>query len=306
MTGIAQRLVESPEFIAGVTFGTLALTMVGLASLVWRRVADDRPIPVSGLVPVATALLALSRVGRGSTWLLVGLGAVIVASAAGAWLRTSVFSTAFLVAPGAAVIAYQALSGPGWIRHVAFVAITTGGALATSYGAGRGHQDLGPLLLSISAGGIWATVPDTEHALALLGATAPLALTGWPLLWTRLGAVGAPAWVALAIWTVASGGALRTTAVVGGIGSLGVLVLEPTLGIFSRHHTRAGTAPNVSRLGELSLHLGLVFISSRVAGLRRSLPLSIAILVAAYSAAAWGLVARAGGSRASGPDPTPS
>lgn len=299
-------MVESPEFGAGLAYGLLALTVVGLASLAWRRLTEGRPIPVSGLVAVAAVLLALSRAGRGSTWLLVGVGTVIAGSAVRAWLRTSAPAATLLVAPGAAVIAYQALSGPGWARHVAFVAIATGGALAATYGADHGHQDLGPLLLSISAGGIWATVPDTEHALALLGATAPLALAGWPLRWTRLDAVGAPAWVALAMWTVASEGATRSTAVVGGIGSLGMFALEPTIGALRRHQTRPRITAKVSRLGELGLHLLVVFVSSRVAGLRRSLPLAIVILVVAYSAAAWWLLRRAGGSRASGPHPTPS
>jgi len=304
---IVQSLLEAPEFGAAVVFGLLALAAVGLTGFVWRRATDGGAVPGAGLVIAGATLLALSRVGRVSTWLLVGLGAVVAGSAIRAWLRVSPLWTALLVAPGAAVIAHLALPGPGWIRHVAFVGIAMGGGLAAAYGRDGEGDQVGPLLISVSAAGIWATVPDTEHALALLGASAPLAVAGWPLRWARLGAVGAPTWVALAMWTVASGGVGRSTAVVGGVGSLGVLALEPALWTLARRKAPAASAPMVRPVEELGLHLALVLISSRIAGLRRSLPVAIGIVVAAYSGAAWLLlVARSGAPGTFGREPPAS
>ena len=79
--------------------------------------------------------------------------------------------------------------------------------------AGRGdaiwrNEALAPALLAITATGIYVAVPDTEHALALVGVAIPLALLAWPVPLVRLGSGGGAGAAALLVW-------VRPTAVEG-------------------------------------------------------------------------------------------
>lgn len=292
---------SGPEFMAGVAAGSFALVFVALVAGASRWSGRERALPLAGIAAAAATLVGLQAASRLSLELLGGT-LILIAGAAGLALSLAAtpITMPFVLLPGAALIAYESSSGPSWIRHVAFLSIIAGCSLASQCERHDRELGTGPLLILISAGGIYATVPDTEQALVLLGATAPLALTGWPFRWARLGDFGTVGWVALAVWTVARGGVGRSTAIVGGLGSLGILVLEPLVRIWLPKNEapgpdRAGPGP----MEQLALHLALVLVASRVAGLRRSMLAATGIVAVTNLLVGWVLSARArmGGSR---------
>ena len=144
----------------------------------------------------------------------------------------------------------------------------------------RRWRELGllPALLAMTAAGIWATVPDVEAALVLLGAAVPLVLLGrpGPLAGRRpgpgpggFGAAGSAAVAAVLVWTVATGGAARPGSVVGGLACLGLLAVEPALRLLDPRR-RSPLDPLEGRPGlawaALTVQLVLVAVAARVAG----------------------------------------
>jgi hypothetical protein len=122
------------------------------------------------------------------------------------------------------------------------------------------HPDagLGPPLLAVTAGGVYATVPDTELVIPVLGALVTTALLGGPRAWGRLGAAaGAP--LAVLYWVAANDGLGRESSIVGAIGSLGLLLVVPLV-----------PRQRVGFLAALAVHAGLVALGSRVAGTQGS------------------------------------
>jgi len=142
----------------------------------------------------------------------------------------------------------------------------------------RRWRELGllPALLAATAAGIWATVPDVEAALVLLGAAVPLILLGRPgPLAGRLpgaaafGVAGSVAVAAVLVWTVASGGAARPGSVVGGLACLGLLAVEPAVRLLDPRR-RSPLDPLEGRPGlawaALAVQLVLVAVAARVVG----------------------------------------
>lgn len=85
--------------------------------------------------------------------------------------------------------------------------------------------------------------------------------------------------VGLVVWGAGVGGYPRPGAVVGGIACVGLLVLGPVL-------RRAGAASAAALL----VHVGLVAVVARVAGLRERAVTALVIVAAAYALAVIGLV----------------
>jgi hypothetical protein len=79
----------------------------------------------------------------------------------------------------------------------------------------------------VSIVGLYATVPDTELVLVLLGAAIPITLLAWPRVRARLGAGGAYASIGLFLWIATLEGAGRPGSTVGGVAALALLVTEP-------------------------------------------------------------------------------
>ena len=136
---------------------------------------------------------------------------------------------------------------------------------------------LAPALLAVTAAGIWATVPDTEAALVLLGATVAMTLLGWPSpLAGRAagpppgyGVAGSVAVAAVLVWAVATGGTPRPGSVVGSLACLGLLAVEPVArGLDPRR--RSPLDPVARRPGlawaALAAQVALVAMASRVVG----------------------------------------
>jgi hypothetical protein len=246
--------------------------------------------------------------------LLLGLVATLACLAAWAWRRrrrpgapTPVVGVA-LAAGGAAGIlattgppATLALPPPG----IAVAAVA--GALLADFDRRWRRHGLAPLLLAVSAAGVYATVPDVEAAVVVLGVALPLALLGWPGPLApggvpvpgprpgpprppppSLGVAGSLAAAALLVWTVAAGGAGRPGSVVGGLGCLGVLAVEPLARLLDPRH-RSALARGPAAWTALGAHLVLVAVAARVVGraetVAAALPLAGLELAAALAVA---------------------
>ena len=212
------------------------------------------------------------------------------------------------LALAAAAVAGFALTGPPGDLALAWPALllVTVAVAAALASFDRRWRELGllPALLAVAAAGIWATVPDVETALVLLGAAVPLALLGRPgPLAGRLpgaaafGVAGSVAVAAVLVWTVASGGAARPGSVVGGLACLGLLAVEPVVRLLDPRR-RSPLDPLERRPGlawaALAVQLVLAAVAARVAGRpeRAATALALAALVLGLALATGVVLAR--------------
>jgi hypothetical protein len=279
------------ELVSGLAAGALAL----LAATVQSR-RHAHPVPVAGLVMTAAALVAISRTWSVVPGALLGLCGVAVTLV---WLdryRThcgpSFAMAAVLIAPFAAVLAVDA-SPTGWVRGVVGAAIVLGAPAASRTEAAWGDTGLPPVVYAITAAGVFAAVPDTEQAAVLLGASVPLGLAGWPLGHVRIGPTGAGAAVALVVWVAAVGGRGREPSIVGAVACLGLLATLPVGGWRARRTGRSGAVGRSHHVAVLvvGVHLAVVAVASRVAGISSDLdvaaPVAAATVLGALAAGAW-------------------
>jgi hypothetical protein len=256
--------------------------------------------------------------------LLLGAAAALLCLAAWAWrhrrpgVPTPVAGLALAAAgaTGIAVSGVPATLALPWPGVVLAVAVT--GALLADFDRRWRRHGLALPLLAVSAAGIYATVPDVEAAVVVLGAALPMALLGWPgplaPPWPAgttgpahgggatpaapgqpppsLGVAGALATAGLLVWTVASGGVGRPGSVVGGLGCLGVLAVEPVARLLDPR--RRGPLAVLDRRrvawSAVAAQLLLVGVAARVVGrpeaVQRALLLGALTLGAALAVAA--------------------
>jgi hypothetical protein len=160
--------------------------------------------------------------------------------------------------------------------------------------------------LAVTAAGIWATVPDVEAALVLLGAALPMALLGWPLFLARraptrpppaFGVAGSLAVAGVLVWAVASGGTGRPGSLVGGLACLGLLAVEPVArGLDPRRRSPLDALERRPGLAwaALAAQLALVAVAARVVGRpeRATTALGLAVVELGLAVAAGVAVAR--------------
>jgi hypothetical protein len=234
------------------------------------------------------------RHGDLAAGLAAGLVAVLACLAVRAWWRRrhpgepvpvaglalAAAGVAALAATGAAPVR----AGPGRLAAVA-VAAGVAGALLATYDRRHAGDGLTLALLAVTAAGIWATVPDVEQAVVVLGAALPLALLGWPLVRSAppsLGPAGAVATAALLAWTSVTGGAGRPGSVAGALACLGVLAVEPFAHLLDPDPSdRRGAGGRARKAGALlAAQLLLVGVASRVVGRPGSLAVAGTLAVA--------------------------
>ena len=236
--------------------------------------------------------------------LAVGLafGAAALLAGVAAWAlgrarRGGLVATLAGLAPAAAGVAALAATGgipagrdAGLAPLVAGAAAVAAGALLADFDRRR-RDGLALPLWAVSVAGVWATVPDVESAVVVLGAALPPALLGWPSPLARnglvsLGVAGSLAGAGLLVWVVATDGAGRPGSMVGGLACLGVLGVEP---LARRLGGRGPGSPPLPAAALLAAHLVLVAVASRVVGRRetvaQALPLAVAELVVALAVA---------------------
>jgi hypothetical protein len=176
-----------------------------------------------------------------------------------------------VVALGAAVVVTRGgLTDQVWVRALNAIVILAAGAALTAWARRLPHHLIGPMV-AVSAFGIWATVPETEMARAMLGVTIPMAMATTRPTEARLFPAGAFAVSGLFAWVAASGGEARPASIIGGWACLGLLIILP----YCR--------PDPSDLAEsrpwvvFGIHAVVVLLASRVIGLWEStLPAMIA------------------------------
>lgn len=251
---------------------------------------------------------AADRLAQLAAGLLGGLVAAL--ACLGLWWRgrdrppaVAGFALAAAAAVGFAVAAPPRPSLP-WPALVA-AAVAVAAALAAFDRRWR-SLGLAPVLLAVTAAGIWATVPDVEAALVLLGAALPMALLGWPPFLARraparpppaFGVAGSLAVAGVLVWAVASGGTGRPGSVVGGLACLGLLAVEPAVRALDPRR-RSPLDPLERRPGlawaALAAQLVLVAVAARVVGRpeRAATALGLAVLELGLAVAAGAAVAR--------------
>jgi hypothetical protein len=249
------------------------------------RVLSSRWWGGTGTVTTIGALAGAAAIVRLPAELVVGVALLAGAGLAAARWSWGIGTVA--VVPGAVLVAAAvgetAPASPEWVR------IVVGAAAGCTALACRDFDATWPRLtgtcLAVTAVGVYATVPDTETARALVGAAGVSALLG-----LAPGLRPSPAWssasAGLIAWNVGVGGWPRPGAVVGGVACAGLLALGPLL-------RWARTPSTVIVL----VHVGLVALVARAAGLREG-ALAAALITAVSYAGASLVLAGTGRSRA--------
>ena len=252
---------------------------------------------------------AADRLGQLAAGLLPGVAAALVCL--WLWWRAGGRhppAVAGLATAAAATVglAVAAPAGPG--QPLPLLALATAAAAAALAAFDRRWRGLGlaPVLLAVTAAGVWAVVPDVEAALPLAGAALPMAVLGWPPLLAgrapgrpppAYGLAGSVAVAAVLVWAVAAGGAGRPGSVVGGLACLGLLAVEPAVrGLDPRRRSPLDPLERRPRLAwaALAAQLALVAVASRVVGRpeRAATALGLATLELGLAVAAGAVVAR--------------
>lgn len=294
---VLEELSRNAGFRGGLVAGTVGLVVVAGAALAVRRSSRHGPLGLAGIAVVLAALVALPRVEAAVDApgeLLAGL-VVLAAGALFATLLGWPLPVRVIAAvPGAALVASTrdvADIEIAWVRALTFVAIVLGAALVADFDSENARAGLAPVLLAVTAVGMYTTLPDTEQAAVLVGATAPIALLGWPKPLASLGAPGAAATVGLVAWTASVGGRGRPGAVVGAMACLGVMLVEPLVRrAFRRRQAAAPTGPLSSGIVLVAaLHIAVVLFVSLAAGREISARAATGLSAVAFSAAALAL-----------------
>ena len=274
------EIVSRSEFHAGLKWGLALAAIVAFAGVI-STFFFKRPAPFAGLIVAVAFANGVAHSGvknpeplpgnvtHGLFLLAIGgLAAGVLAS----WRRPLALSGLVFAIPGASLLTHNTgLPEIGWVAPLVVLGTVLGGTLVADFDRRHARRGWSVVMFAVSVVGVYFTVPDTERALVLLGASLPLVLLGWPFAFASLGSVGAYPAVGALAWTCAYEGLGRPASIVAGIACLGLFVAEPiarlaqgrTGAILSWLPMRWWVAFPVV-IG----HLALVFVASRVAGLR--------------------------------------
>jgi hypothetical protein len=254
-------LLTRTDFLIGGFFG-----LSGLVVLFFAPRSDKGSGFGWGLTLTSAAFIAVS-LAIGARLALLGALAVL---ALGGWMARppsgsarSPFGWALIAIGAVAMIWRGGFPEIGWLLILAPVMIVAIGSTLAAWSTRLPQEPLG-ILLAITAFGIWVTVPETEGARALLGASLPMAFATLRPVRARLGYAGAFALAGLLVWVVATGGEARPASIIGGWACIGVIALLP--------HYRPAPARMVGKRPVLTvvMHAVLVLVASRVIGLWES------------------------------------
>lgn len=273
-------LLTRTEFIGGLVAGTAAILFIVVVGL--GKTGSGWGVALAA----ATVSAVFATFGR-RLGLTVGLVGLLV----GGWLLeresdtddagglTTPLAWAALVGGAVGATIRGGLPGDFWIQFIVPTFILIFGYWLRFWRSLPQHALVGPLFL-ITAFGVWTTVPETETARILLGASLPLSIATLPWIDLRVAGTGSFVVAATLSWIAADGGATRPGAIVGALGSAGVLLLLPLLGSRAK---RVGFATVVAA------HILLVVVSARVFGLWEDAVFASVGVVAMFSLVLAGL-----------------
>jgi hypothetical protein len=272
--GSVGELFGERGFNDGLLAGLVGFCAVLLVYACVRR----RPVTVAGVAFAVAGAAAISGFGpfevAGPFPGRVTVGLVLLAGAGWIvrWQRPPVIFAMALMAPGALTVAYGTSLGPPmsptWVQPLIAIATAVGAALAADFDHAQRARALGPIVLAVSVGAVYATVPDTERAMVLVGASIVLLLASFPTPLSSLGPEGAAASVGLLLWVAAADGRGRPGSIVGAIGALALLVVEPLVRRIVKPDRRARRPENhLATVVLVALAQGaLALYAARVAG----------------------------------------
>jgi hypothetical protein len=171
-----------------------------------------------------------------------------------------------------------------WLRPLAIVVILVSGPLVADFEVRFAALGAAPVLLLVSVGGIYATVPDTERALVLVGAATPVALLALLNPRATLGRSGAFASVGTLVWAMTFGAAGRPVAMVGAVGCLGLLA-EASVGclLARRAYNRGSVRRRLVVIVVVTLQCLLVLYAAEVVGARSNLGAAVVLVTPAIA-----------------------
>ncbi len=292
-----QTLVDFPGFQDGFWFALLAAGVV--LALGWAiTMLPRRSKSPLGLTGPAWVLVSLAVLGgwAGTSSLEIlpsGLlwGLVVLALGGELADRTpnpKAIGVVFAL-PGAFLVGLaQEFPGPSWSKWCVIGVVAIGGPLAADLDRRSARLGLGPLLWLITVAGVYWTVPDTERVRPLIGAAVPLAFTGWPTRWSRMGAGGIGASIGLLTWVAAIEGRGRPGSIVGAAASLGLFLAEPIGRLVAKGRVAALSRSMTIGAYEwclLGSQLLVVGYASRVVGLQETGGAAVVFLVPAVPVA---------------------
>ncbi|MDQ1521278.1 MAG: hypothetical protein QOI55_2351 [Actinomycetota bacterium] len=277
--GSVGELFGKRGFDNGLLAGLVAFAVVPIVYATVRR----RPATVAGAVFAVAGAAAIGGFGSFDAAgpfpgrVVVGMALLGAGGLAIRWFRPPLIASVVVLVPGAVVIAYGTGLGtpayPSWVQPLIAIGCAAGGACAADVDYAQRARALGPVLLGVSVGAVYSTVPDTERAMVLVGAAIVLLLATFPTPLSSLGPEGATASTGLLLWVAAADGRGRPGSIVGAVGALGLLVAEP----ISRRLFRASAPRSTSRRSVPENHLlmivvvglvqaGIALYAARVAG----------------------------------------
>jgi hypothetical protein len=216
------QLLTSSEFFTSIAIGSVGV----IAVMIWAAITR-KPASFGGLVLTAAMVIAVGLEGEVTRRLAVALVLLVVA---GFIPVRSPFLSMLVLVPGAlAVASTQPSFSQTAVGALIMLSIIPLAPLVASFDERHASSTVATPLLAISIATVFWTVPDTEIALLAAGAAVPWLVAGPPGRFASLGRPGAFAAVGMLVWVVAVGGFSRTLALVAGIATLGVLVIEPVV-----------------------------------------------------------------------------
>lgn len=288
-----QHLLDAHSFRIAFLVAAAAAVVLAIASLALRRFALERALlPLAGLASAAGVAAGLHSSDYWSGDLLIGLavlaGGGLAITVLGPLVDAPVAIGLVVAIPGALILGSDSdVTTFGWAQAFSVVAIVVGATLVADFDHYQAHAGFGPVFMAVTALGVYYTVPDTEEAVALVGATLPLILIALPKPLASLGRAGSFAMVGAVVWLASVDGRGRASAIVGAVACLGVMLLDPLLDRLLPARDEHVVRPwSWQPLSVAAIHVALVGIASRVAGTRESLGGAIAIIVVAFVAAA--------------------
>jgi hypothetical protein len=280
-------LVADNGVVAGFLLSLLVVGPVVLGLVLARR---PDPVPVGGIVALTSAFLVMAVTGDHSWQLLAGTAVAGVGGFVGATSRLPAVVRIALVVPGAA-IAVLALpyEGAWWYGPAGIAAASAAGPAVDVVEDRYRRTGLAVVMLGVSVGGVYGTIPNTDRIALVFGAVLPVMFLAWPRPWARVGAgAGSAAVVLLAALTL-NGGWTRPGAVVGGLLAPAVFVLLALAGRPDGSTVARAWPPLAVRL--LVLDVVVTLGLTRVAGLEESARTAI-VLAAPMLVGGWWVARR--------------